>query len=163
MTFADATFDVVISSAVLHFARDEAHWDAMLREMWRVLKPAGLFFARLATDIGHETRVRPLGNRRYVMPDGDERFLVDESYVMSATARIGGTLVDPLKTSVVQNGPERPFDDDVGGAARAGRWLNRVNRAIRYYIEAAIQFRNSFHTPGQLRSEQDGDLPRVRL
>ena len=80
MTFADATFDVVISSAVLHFARDEAHWDAMLREMWRVLKPAGLFFARLATDIGHETRVRPLGNRRYVMPDGDERFLVDESY-----------------------------------------------------------------------------------
>ena len=103
MTFADATFDVVISSAVLHFARDEAHWDAMLREMWRVLKPAGLFFARLATDIGHETRVRPLGNRRYVMPDGDERFLVDEAYVMAATARIGGTLVDPLKTSVVQN------------------------------------------------------------
>jgi SAM-dependent methyltransferase len=103
MTFADATFDVVISSAVLHFARDEAHWEAMLREMWRVLKPAGLFFARLATDIGHETRVRPLGNRRCVMPDGDERFLVDESYVMSATARMGGTLVDPLKTSVVQN------------------------------------------------------------
>jgi SAM-dependent methyltransferase len=103
MTFADATFDVAISSAVLHFAQDEAHWDAMLREMWRVLKPAGLFFARLATDIGHETRVRPLGNRRYVMPDGDERFLVDESYVMSATARMGATLVDPLKTSVVQN------------------------------------------------------------
>jgi hypothetical protein len=71
--------------------------------MWRVLKPDGLFFARLATDIGHETRVRPLGNRRFVMPDGDERCLVDEAYVMAATARMGGTLVDPLKTSVVQN------------------------------------------------------------
>ena len=103
MTFADKTFDVVISSAVLHFARDEERWEAMLDEMWRVLKPDGLFFARLATDIGHETRVRPLGNRRFVMPDGDERFLVDEAYVVAATARMGGTLVDPLKTSVVQN------------------------------------------------------------
>lgn len=103
MSFADESFDVVISSAVLHFARDEAHWDAMLREMWRVLRRDGLFFARLATDIRHETRVRPLGNRRYIMPDGDERFLVDEAYVMAATARLGGTLLDPLKTSVVQN------------------------------------------------------------
>ena len=103
MSFADETFDVVISSAVLHFANDEEQWEAMLNEMWRVLKPDGLFFARLATDIGHETRVRPLGNRRFVMPDGDERFLVDEAYVVAATARMGGTLVDPLKTSVVQN------------------------------------------------------------
>lgn len=103
MSFEDETFDVVISSAVLHFASDEAHWDAMLREMWRVLKRGGIFFARLATDIGHETRVRPLGNRRFIMPDGDERFLVDEAYVVEATGRVGGTLVDPLKTSVVQN------------------------------------------------------------
>ncbi len=102
MSFADESFDVVISSAVLHFARDEAHWEAMLREMWRVLKRGGVFFARLATDIGHETRVRPLGNRRYIMPDGDERFLVDEAFIMEATARVGGTLLDPLKTSVVQ-------------------------------------------------------------
>jgi len=103
MSFENETFDVVISSAVLHFARDEKHWDAMLREMWRVLKPGGLFFARLATDIGHETRVRPLGNRRFIMPDGDERFLVDEAFIVEATRRVGGTLVDPLKTSVVQN------------------------------------------------------------
>jgi SAM-dependent methyltransferase len=103
MSFADASFDVVISSAVLHFAADEAQWQAMVREMFRVLKPGGLFFARLATDIGHETRVKPLGGRRYIMPDGEERFLVDEAYVMAATARYGATLVDPLKTSVVQN------------------------------------------------------------
>ena len=103
MSFENETFDVVISSAVLHFASDEQHWGAMLREMWRVLKRGGLFFARLATDIGHETRVRPLGNRRFIMPDGDERFLVDEAFIVEATRRVGGTLVDPLKTSVVQN------------------------------------------------------------
>ena len=103
MSFADASFDVVLSSAVLHFARDEAHWWAMLRQMWRVLAPGGLFFARLATMIGHETRVKPLGGRRYIMPDGSERFLVDEDLVMRATRELGGTLIDPLKTSVVQD------------------------------------------------------------
>lgn len=103
MTFADASFDVVISSAVLHFARDEAHWWAMVREMWRVLAPGGLVFARLATTIGHESRVKPLGGRRFVLPDGSERFLVDEAFIMTATRELRGALIDPLKTSVVQD------------------------------------------------------------
>jgi len=33
LSFADASFDVVISSAVLHFAKDDAHCDAMVRAM----------------------------------------------------------------------------------------------------------------------------------
>ena len=103
MSFGDAEFDVVLSSAVMHFARDEAQWNAMLREMWRVLAPGGMFFARLATTIGHESRVKPLGNRRFIMPDGDERFLVDEPSIMAATRAIGGSLLDPIKTSVVQD------------------------------------------------------------
>jgi SAM-dependent methyltransferase len=103
LSFADASFDVVISSAVLHFARDEAHWWTMLRSMWRVLKPGGLFFARLATTIGHETRIQSLGDRRFVLPDGSTRFLVDEPLIMRATDELGGELLDPLKTSVVQN------------------------------------------------------------
>ena len=103
MSFSDASFDVVISSAVMHFARDEAHWWAMVREMWRVLAAGGLFFARLATTIGHESRVVPLGGRRFILPDGSERFLVDEALVISATRELGGVLADPLKTSVVQD------------------------------------------------------------
>lgn len=103
LSFPDGAFDVVLSSAVMHFARDEAHWWAMLRQMWRVLAVNGLFFARLATTIGHESRVVPLGNRRFTMPDGDERFLVDEAFIMHATRTVGGVLVDPLKTSVVQD------------------------------------------------------------
>jgi SAM-dependent methyltransferase len=101
MSFADASFDVVISSAVLHFAADERQWHAMMREMWRVLATGGLFFARLATTVGHESQVRPLGNRRFIMPDGDERFLVDESFILASMNALGGTLVDPIKTSVV--------------------------------------------------------------
>ena len=103
MGFADGAFDLVISSAVLHFARDEQHWWSMVREMWRVLAPGGILFARMASTIGHEERVRALGRRRYVLPDGTERFLVDEDQLMDATARLRGTLLDPLKTTVVQD------------------------------------------------------------
>src|SRR4051812_5544158 len=69
-SFGEASADVVLSSAVLHFARDEAHFTAMLDAMWRVLAGGGLFFARLASDIGMETQVRPLGGRRFRLPDG---------------------------------------------------------------------------------------------
>jgi SAM-dependent methyltransferase len=102
MSFADGEMDIVVSSAVLHFARDEADWWEMVREMWRVLAPGGMFFARLASTIGHESRVQPLGNRRYILPDGSERFLVDEDFLMTATSELGGQLMDPIKTTVVQ-------------------------------------------------------------
>ena len=102
MSFGDETMDVVVSSAVLHFARDDAHFDACVREMWRVLASGGLLFCRLASTIGIEDQVRPLGGRRYLLPDGSNRFLVDAGYLMATTSHLGGTLLDPLKTTVVQ-------------------------------------------------------------
>ena len=102
-SFADGFADVVISSAVLHFARDETHFRSMLEGSWRVLAPGGLFFCRLASSIGMESRFLPLGNRRFALPDGTERFLVDERYLLRLTAELGGALLDPLKTTVVQD------------------------------------------------------------
>jgi tellurite methyltransferase len=103
MPFADAAMDAVISSAVLHFAADEAHFARMVGEMWRVLRPGGLLFARLASSIGIETRVRPLGGGRHHLPDGSERFLVDEAGLLARTEALGGVLLDPIKTTNVQN------------------------------------------------------------
>jgi 2-polyprenyl-3-methyl-5-hydroxy-6-metoxy-1,4-benzoquinol methylase len=103
MTFPAGFADVVISSAVLHFARDEAHFDAMLGGTWRMLRPGGLFFCRLASTIGLEQRVKPLGERRFHLPDGTDRFLVDEALLLRATERLGGVLADPIKTTNVQN------------------------------------------------------------
>lgn len=103
MTFPDDFADVVLSSAVLHFARDEAQFGAMVSEMWRVLKPAGMLFCRLASSIGMENRVRHLSGRRFVLPDGSERYLVDEPMLLDLTASLSGTLLDPLKTTVVQD------------------------------------------------------------
>jgi SAM-dependent methyltransferase len=103
MSFADAFAGTVISSAVLHFARDEEHFDAMLRGSWRALGPGGLFFCRLASNIGMEDRCRPIGGRRFVLPDGSERYLVDEALLMRLTQQLGAYLVDPIKTTVVQD------------------------------------------------------------
>jgi tellurite methyltransferase len=103
MSFPSAFAAVVLSSAVLHFARDEAHFDAMLRETWRVLEPGGLLFCRLASVIGMEHRMQPLTGRRFLLPDGSERFLIDESMLLERTHSLGGELLDPLKTTIVQN------------------------------------------------------------
>jgi tellurite methyltransferase len=103
MAFSSESFDAVISSAVLHFARDERHFRAMLREMWRVLKPGGLFFARLASSIGIEKLIEQIEGRRFLLPDGTERFLVDEEMLASATNELGAEWLDPLKTTNVQN------------------------------------------------------------
>jgi SAM-dependent methyltransferase len=103
MSFPAAFADVVISSAVLHFARDDAHFEAMLHEMWRVLKPGGMLFCRLASTIGIESRVVPVRGRIGMLPDGSERYLVDEALLMRFTRDLGGKLLDPLKTTIVQN------------------------------------------------------------
>jgi SAM-dependent methyltransferase len=101
-SFPDHAADVVLSSAVLHFARDDAHFAAMLAGAWRLVRPGGLFFCRLASSIGMEGRFAPIGNGRYRLLDGSERYLVDEVRLLALTAELGGTLVDPLKTTVVQ-------------------------------------------------------------
>ena len=103
MTFPDAFADAVFSSAVLHFARDDPQFEAMVKDMWRVLKPGGLLFCRLASTIGMETRVRRTSGRRFLLPDGTERYLVDEAMLVKLTQELGGMLLDPLKTTIVQN------------------------------------------------------------
>ena len=103
MSFPDAFADAVLSSAVLHFARDDRHFEAMVTDMWRVLRPGGLLFCRLASAIGMETRVRQTAGRRFLLPDGSERYLVDEALLVELTRRLGGTFLDPLKTTIVQN------------------------------------------------------------
>lgn len=41
LPFEDGAFDVVIANAVLHFAADDAQFEAMVRELLRVLTPGG--------------------------------------------------------------------------------------------------------------------------
>lgn len=99
--FQNEKFDLVISSAVLHFADDEQHFDQMLDEMWRVVKPGGMMFVRLASSIGIESLIRPIHGRRFSLPDGSERFLVNTEMLDTAAARLKATLLEPIKTTNV--------------------------------------------------------------
>ncbi|MEQ1643717.1 MAG: class I SAM-dependent methyltransferase [Pyrinomonadaceae bacterium] len=101
--FPDKSFDWVISNAVMHFAEDRGQFDRMLAEQWRVLKPGGIFFARLASSIGIERLLVPTSNGRYLLPDGSERFVVDEQTIRNATASVGGRFLEPIKTTNVEN------------------------------------------------------------
>jgi SAM-dependent methyltransferase len=101
MPFADALADVVLCNSVLHFARDEDHFLAMVEELWRVLKPGGLLFCRLGSRIGMEfPHVRGFV---YRIGDGSEWFLVDEAALLEISAQMDAILVDPIKTTVVQD------------------------------------------------------------
>lgn len=103
MTFPAEFADAVVSCAVLHFARDEAHFEEMLRGLWRVLAPGGMLLCRLASSVGIETRLEPVSPGRFRLPDGTVRFLVDEAGLLRWTRDLGGELLDPLKTTIVQD------------------------------------------------------------
>ncbi|MFN8546668.1 MAG: hypothetical protein U0527_01535 [Candidatus Eisenbacteria bacterium] len=86
----------------------------MLREMAGA--PTGAaFFARLASSAGIETAIDPLGDRLFRLPDGSTRYLVDEAYLADAARVLGGTLADPLKTTLVH------------GARSMTTWVLRKN------------------------------------
>jgi hypothetical protein len=73
----------------------------MIDELWRVLKPGGMLFCRLGSRIGMDfERVR---DSIYVVGDGSEWFLVDEDMLMELTEELNAVLVDPLKTTIVQD------------------------------------------------------------
>ena len=103
MSFPDAFADLVISSAILHFARNDDQFRDMLQGTWRVLKPGGVLFCRLASSIGLEHQIQCVAGRRFLLPDGSERYLVDETLLTGAASDLGGRLIDPLKTTIVQN------------------------------------------------------------
>lgn len=101
MPFPDGLADVVICNSVLHFARDTQHFHAMLRELWRVVRPGGILFCRLGSRIGMQ--FQPVRENIFLTGDGSEWFLVDEEQLLNLTREMNAVLVDPLKTTIVQD------------------------------------------------------------
>jgi SAM-dependent methyltransferase len=99
--FPEDFADVVICNSVLHFARDEQHFRAMLADLWRVLKPGGMLFCRLGSRIGMDFERMQGG--LFIVGDGQAWFLVDEEMLLSLTEEMNGVLMDPLKTTIVQD------------------------------------------------------------
>ncbi|SFG03687.1 class I SAM-dependent methyltransferase [Pontibacter chinhatensis] len=103
MPYEDNSFDVVLCSAVLHFAKDEAHFRSMVQELWRVLKPEGLLFCRFSTTIGMEGKLQQVSPQKYKMPHGPVWFLPDEALLRELIYTLQAEMLEPLKTVLVEH------------------------------------------------------------
>ncbi|SNS58661.1 Methyltransferase domain-containing protein [Belliella buryatensis] len=104
MPFHSGAFDVVISSAVLHFAESEKAFFKMLDSMMNVLKTGGIFFLRMTTAFGGIIEEsQQIGNCKYLLPDGSERFLLTEAYLQKMIEKYNLSYLEPAKTVLVNH------------------------------------------------------------
>ncbi|MDH5366864.1 MAG: class I SAM-dependent methyltransferase [Cyclobacteriaceae bacterium] len=100
MIFPPNIFDYIISSAVLHFAKNHKHFNAMVNAMVNVLKPKGTLFVRMATDLGlNQMKLTKSGV--YNLPDGTQRYLFPINELNHFLDIHGLSLLEPMKTVVV--------------------------------------------------------------
>jgi tellurite methyltransferase len=103
LPFPDAFFRHVISSAVLHFADSHAHFERMFAEMVRVLQPGGTLFIRMTTSVGMSENLQVLGDGRFHLPDGSDRYLLSRPFLDELLKRHQLTLLEPFKTVLVED------------------------------------------------------------
>lgn len=103
LPFKTASFDHVICAAVLHFSESIPVFNNNLSELIRVLKPKGSLLIRMASDIGIEAHILPLGHGVYHLPDGSDRFLLTKYILKQFLQHHPVELLEPLKTTNVSD------------------------------------------------------------
>ncbi len=102
LPFHDGAFDVVLSSAVMHFALNNAHFFSMLSEQMRVLKKGGIFWLRMCTDAGgYFSLEESMGQGRWRLPDGTERFVINEALTQNMVRQFQFEMLEPPKSVLV--------------------------------------------------------------
>jgi len=104
LIFPDQSFDVVLSSAVFHFANNIDEFNAMLSEAIRVLRPGGYLFIRSMTDhFLTDLQRQEMDTNIYLFSTGGKRFLIDKAILESFTHKFGMKWVEPAKYVVIEN------------------------------------------------------------
>jgi SAM-dependent methyltransferase len=99
--FHTGAFEAVICSAVLHFAKGEAHFWEMIQELSRVLKPGGILWFRMTTGFGGVLeQSEDLGEGKYLLPDGSERFVLQQKQ-LDKILELGFQFLEAPKTVLV--------------------------------------------------------------
>lgn len=103
MDYDDHTFDLVISSAVLHFAKSHDHFDQMFLEMIRVLKPGGQIFVRMTSNIGLAS-VKDIDiDGCSFLADGSFRYLISREKISNICQEFNLDFVEPIKNTNVND------------------------------------------------------------
>lgn len=100
LPYKDESFNHVLCSAVLHFAKDETHFYKMISELSRVLKIGGSLFIRVASNIGLD------GHKPYLKESQTNRegtFFITRAIIKSLMEKYPFELIDPIKTTNVQD------------------------------------------------------------
>lgn len=102
LPYATHYFDAIICSAVLHFAQSEAHFKAMVAELCRILKPNGILFIRMTSDFGLPKNYQAIGDGRYLLQDGSERFLLTKQLLNEMKTQHHLSQIEPVKSTLVE-------------------------------------------------------------
>jgi SAM-dependent methyltransferase len=104
MFFHKEAFDAVISSAVMHFAKNKEHFVRMWEEMMRVLKPGGIFYLRCCTAMGGiEQESVATEDGLFQLPDGSTRFLLSEALLEKLMERHQLAFLEDPRTVLVHH------------------------------------------------------------
>ena len=98
MAYDNDSFDLVISSAVLHFAKSHDHFRNMFSEMIRVLRTKGHLFIRMTSNIGLEGGKKEGPDGCYSLPDGSIRYLIARESISELIDEFNLELIEPVKT-----------------------------------------------------------------
>lgn len=101
--FPPEAFDVVICSAVLHFAKNTEHFNTMISELVRLLKPGGKIFIRTMTDRFLPEKVMENEKGLYQFPGEQIRYIVSAKLFCSELKSYGLSLIEPYKEVVVED------------------------------------------------------------
>ncbi|AFL79692.1 methylase involved in ubiquinone/menaquinone biosynthesis [Aequorivita sublithincola DSM 14238] len=100
LPYEDHSFDHLLCCAVLHFAQSETHFNKMIAELFRVLKPSGTLLIRVASDIG-------LNDKKPFVQDGSSKeiagFYITRSIISKISEEYPLALIEPVKTTNVQD------------------------------------------------------------
>ena len=103
LPFPDNSFDHIICSAVLHFAKNHAHFQEMMSELVRVVRPGGTLFIRMTSDVGLEPLITMNETGVVQIPDGSDRYLITRNSLNALLIKYSLTLAAPFKNVNVED------------------------------------------------------------
>ncbi|WKK76408.2 class I SAM-dependent methyltransferase [Marivirga salinae] len=101
--FPDSTFDIIIGSAVLHFAKNVAHFNMMINELIRLLKPNGKIFIRTMTDRYFPENIVELEEGVFQFQNKQIRFVINADVFVENLRDRQLELIEPYKEVLVEN------------------------------------------------------------